>query len=116
MRQVENGASHDEDARDIPLATVQQWRIDSTSFNVTVHLDADRFPASPVAPNQRGFVLDAEQARQVIRDLSAAVLALELHRHAERAVDLRDPLQSDETPRRARRGLRAADKAQFALQ
>ncbi|NUX52746.1 hypothetical protein [Paraburkholderia youngii] len=60
----------------MPLATVWQWRIDSTSFNVTVRLDADGFPASLVAPNQRGFVLDAEQARQMIRDLSAAVLAL----------------------------------------
>ncbi|WP_176379770.1 hypothetical protein [Paraburkholderia youngii] len=116
MRQVENGASHDEDARDMPLATVQRWRIDSTSFIVTVHLDADGFPASPLAPNQRGFVLDADQARQMIRDLSAAVLALELQRHVEQAVDLPDSLQSDETPRRARRGRRAADKAQFALQ
>ncbi|WP_429550091.1 hypothetical protein [Paraburkholderia youngii] len=76
MQQVKNGTSHDEDARDMTLATVQRWRIDSTSLNATVHLDADRFPASPVAPNQRGFVLDAEQARQMIRDLSAAVLAL----------------------------------------
>ncbi|MGF6958236.1 hypothetical protein [Paraburkholderia youngii] len=71
----------------MPLATVQQWRIDSTSFNGTVHLDADGLPASPVTPNQRGFVLEAEQARQIIRDLSAAVLALELQRHVEQAVD-----------------------------
>lgn len=116
MPQVKNGRSHNEDAREISLAAVEHWHIDSTSLNVAIHLHADRFPANSAVPNQRSFVLQAEQARQMIRDLSAAVLALDLQRHAEQAVGLNDPLPCVETPRKAGRVRSVAGTAQFASQ
>jgi hypothetical protein len=103
MPQVKNGRLHDEDARDISLEPVQHWHIDSTSLNVAIHLHAERLSANPAVSSRHSFVLQAEQARQMIRDLSAAVLALDLQRQVERAADLNDPLPCVETPRRAGR-------------
>ncbi|MEX3894781.1 hypothetical protein [Paraburkholderia sp. BR10954] len=83
MSQLKNSTLHDADAGDMALATVQHWRIDSTSLNVTIRLNANGISASAGASDRHGFVLEAEQARQMIRDLSAAVLALDLQRHDE---------------------------------
>jgi hypothetical protein len=83
MPQVKKVRSRNEDARDMPPAAVQHWRIHSTSLNVAIHLHANGYPSAPGASSQRGFVLEVEQARQMIRDLSAAVLALDLQRFIE---------------------------------
>ena len=54
------------------------WQIDSTSQHVTMRLYAEGTSDGSFEPIEHGLQLAPEQARQIIRDLSAAVLAMDL--------------------------------------
>ncbi|MFL9922600.1 hypothetical protein PQR75_46820 [Paraburkholderia fungorum] len=69
------------------LVPVHDWHIDTTSLGVAMRLCADGSPDGSVAAGEHGFVMTAEQARQVIRDLSAAVLASDLDNLVEGRAD-----------------------------
>lgn len=65
------------------LMPVEDWQIDATSRHVVLRLSAERRSDFPIAVREHGFLLEPEQARQMIRDLSAAVLASDVKRSAE---------------------------------
>ena len=65
------------------LSPVDSWQIDATSRLVALRISADRSSDLSVAAREQGFLLEPEQARQIIRDLSAAVLASDVRRSAE---------------------------------
>jgi hypothetical protein len=65
------------------LSPVDGWRIDVTSRQVALRISTERSSDFSVAAREHGFLLDPEQARQIIRDLSAAVLASDVRRSAE---------------------------------
>lgn len=60
------------------LVPVHVWKIDSTSQHVTMRLSAEGLSDGSITAGEHGFRLTPEQARQIIRDLSAAVLAMDL--------------------------------------
>lgn len=60
------------------LIPVHAWQIDSSSQHVTMHLSAEGLSDGSIAAGEHGFRLAPEQARQIIRELSAAVLAMDL--------------------------------------
>jgi hypothetical protein len=62
---------------------VHDWQIDSTSEHVAMRLSAKGVSDGSIAAVEHGFRLAPEQARQLIRDLSAAVLASDVKRLAE---------------------------------
>ncbi|MFL9922589.1 hypothetical protein PQR75_46765 [Paraburkholderia fungorum] len=57
---------------------VDSWQADSTSQSVTLRVSAQSTRAPRMATGEYGFLMEPEQARQLIRDLSAAVLASDL--------------------------------------
>jgi hypothetical protein len=57
--------------------------VDTTSRLVALRISAERSSDFSVAAGEHGFLLEPEQARQIIRDLSAAVLASDVKRSAE---------------------------------
>ena len=65
------------------LSPVDGWRIDATSRQVALRIFAERSSDFSVAAREHGFLLEPEQARQIIRDLSTAVLASDVRRSAE---------------------------------
>jgi hypothetical protein len=65
------------------LSPVDGWQVDSTSRQVVLRLSAERSSDFSIAARKHGFLLEPEQARQIIRDLSAAVLASDVKRSAE---------------------------------
>jgi hypothetical protein len=65
------------------LSPVDSWQIDATSRLVALRISAERSSDFSVAAREHGFLLEPEQARQIIRDLSAAVLASDVKRSAE---------------------------------
>lgn len=65
------------------LVPVDVWWIDSTSQHVAMRLVAEGSPDAYVATGKHGFLMELEQARQLIRDLSSAVLASDLKRTVE---------------------------------
>lgn len=71
------------------LSPVDGWRIDATSRQVALRISTVRSSDFSVAAREHGFLLDPEQARQIIRDLSAAVLASDVRRSAEVSNDER---------------------------
>jgi len=71
-----------EDAHASSPVPVHDWQIDSTSQHVTIRLSAEGVSDASIEAGERGFRLAPEQARQIIRDLSAAVLAMDLKRLA----------------------------------
>jgi hypothetical protein len=73
------------------LLPVDTWQIDATSRLVALRISAERSSDFSVAAHEHGFLLEPEQARQIIRDLSAAVLASDVRRCAE---GTNDELQS----------------------
>jgi hypothetical protein len=62
------------------LSPVDGWQVDSTSRQVVLRLSAERSSDFSIAARKHGFLLEPEQ---VIRDLSAAVLASDVKRSAE---------------------------------
>jgi hypothetical protein len=64
------------------LMQVDDWQTDATSRHVVLRISAERPSASPTSTHEQGFLLAPEQARQLIRDLSAAVLSLDAKRRA----------------------------------
>jgi hypothetical protein len=69
------------------LSPVDGWQIDATSRLVALRISAERSSDFSIDVREHGFLLEPEQARQIIRDLSAAVLASDVKRCAERADD-----------------------------
>ncbi|SEF11882.1 hypothetical protein SAMN02787142_7787 [Burkholderia sp. WP9] len=65
------------------LLPVHDWHIDTTDLRVALRFCAEGSPDGSVTAGEHGFVLTAEHARQVIRDLSAAVLASDLEKLLE---------------------------------
>jgi hypothetical protein len=72
-----------EDAHASSPVPVHDWQIDSTSEHVAMRLSAKGVSDGSIAAGEHGFRLAPEQARQMIRDLSAAVLASDVKRLAE---------------------------------
>jgi hypothetical protein len=62
---------------------VDDWQINSTSRRVALRVYAKRPSGISIEACEHGFLLAPEQARQIIRDLSAAVLASDAKRRAE---------------------------------
>lgn len=73
------------------LSPVDGWQIEATSWLVALRISAERFSDFSVVAREHGFLLDPEQARQIIRDLSAAVLASDVRRSAELGGDSHPP-------------------------
>jgi 3-oxoacyl-[acyl-carrier-protein] synthase III len=62
---------------------LEDWSINSTSQKIAVRLCTEGSSAFSIAAREHGFLLAPEQARQIIRDLSAAVLALDVKMSAQ---------------------------------
>ncbi len=62
---------------------LEDWSINSTSQKIAVRLCTEGSSAFSIAAREHGFLLAPEQARQIIRDLSAAVLALDVKMSAK---------------------------------
>jgi hypothetical protein len=62
---------------------LEDWSINSTSQKIAVRLCTEGSSALSIAAREHGFLLAPEQARQIIRDLSAAVLALDVKMSAK---------------------------------
>lgn len=73
-----------EDAHASSPVPVRDWQIDSTSEHVAMRLSAEGVSDGSTGAGEHVFRLEPEQARQIIRELSAAVLAMDLKRHAGR--------------------------------
>lgn len=71
------------------LSPVDGWRIDATSRHVALRISANRSSDFSVSAREHCFRLDPAQARQIIRDLSAAVLASDVRRSVEVSNDER---------------------------
>jgi len=56
---------------------VQTWRVESTAHSIALHIEAGSLTDSE---SVYSIMLQPEQARQLIRELSAAVLASDLKR------------------------------------
>jgi hypothetical protein len=69
------------------LMPIDDWRTHATSQHIVLHISAERPSVFPTSADEQGFVLAPEQARQMIRDLSAAVLALDAKHRAELDAD-----------------------------
>jgi len=65
------------------MLPVDHWQMDSTSQHVTMRISAKGASDLTTAAAQHGFLLEPEQARQIIRDLSRAVLASDVKRKVE---------------------------------
>jgi len=78
MSEATNPTPGAEDVHSSSLVPVDVWQIDSTSQHVTMRLHAGGSSDGSIAAGDHGFRLRPEQARQIIRDLSAAVLAMDL--------------------------------------
>jgi hypothetical protein len=65
------------------MLPVDHWQIDSTSQHVAMRRSAEGSSDLAAAVAEHAFLLEPEQARQMIRDLGSAVLALELKRKIE---------------------------------
>jgi hypothetical protein len=65
------------------MLPVDQWQMDSTSQHVAMRISAKGPSDLITAAAEHGFLLEPEQARQIIRDLSRAVLASDLKRKVE---------------------------------
>ena len=61
------------------MLPVDHWQMDSTSQHVAMRISAEGASDLTTA----GFLLEPEQARQIIRDLSRAVLASDIKRKVE---------------------------------
>jgi hypothetical protein len=70
---------------------VDDWQIDSTSKHVAMRISAKRPCDFTPAAGEHGFRLEVEQARQLIRDLSRAVLASDLQRKVQTDGEQRQP-------------------------
>jgi hypothetical protein len=68
------------------LLPVHDWH-NTTGLRVAMRLCAEGAPDGSVTAGEHGFVMTAEHARQVIRDLSAAVLASDLEKLLEGPAD-----------------------------
>jgi len=83
------------------FAAVKDWQIDATSQHVAMRLSVEGASEVSIAAGEHGFLLVPEQARQIIRDLSAAVLAMDVKMLAGRQdakdsnVNLREEVDSD---------------------
>lgn len=62
---------------------VDSWQADSTSQSLTLRVSAQSTRAPHMATGEYGFLMELEQARQLIRDLGSAVLASDLKRMVE---------------------------------
>jgi hypothetical protein len=62
---------------------VGNWHTESTGHDVAIRISVEMDSAFQVDGTQFGFVLKPDQARQIIRDLSAAVLASDVKRKSE---------------------------------
>jgi 3-oxoacyl-[acyl-carrier-protein] synthase III len=62
---------------------LEDWSINSTSQKIAVRLCTEGSSTFSIAAREHGFLLAPEQARQIIRDLSAAVLALDVKMSAK---------------------------------
>lgn len=60
------------------FAVVKDWQIDATSQHVAMRLSMERASEVSIAAGEHYFRLAPEQARQIIRDLSVAVLAMDV--------------------------------------
>ena len=65
------------------MLPVDHWQMDSTSQHVAMRISAKGTSDLTTAAAEHGFLLEPEQARQLIRDLSSAVLASDLRRKVE---------------------------------
>jgi len=72
-----------EDDHSSSLVPVDVWRIDSTSQHVAMRLFAVGSSGIAIEAGEYAFRLAPEQARQIIRDLSSAVLASDVKRKTE---------------------------------
>jgi hypothetical protein len=59
---------------------VHTWHTESAGHDVAIRISVDIDEAFQIDGTQFGFVLKPDQARQIIRDLSAAVLASDVKR------------------------------------
>ena len=59
---------------------VDNWHTESAGHDVAIRISVDIDEAFQIDGMQFGFVLKPDQARQIIRDLSAAVLASDVKR------------------------------------
>ncbi|MDR3742686.1 MAG: hypothetical protein P4L40_27020 [Terracidiphilus sp.] len=66
------------------LVPVVGWQTGSTGESVELRISVESVCFLSIATGEHGFRLEPEQARQIIRDLSAAVLALDLKMLARR--------------------------------
>jgi hypothetical protein len=71
----------------LPMS-VDNWHTESTGHAVAIRIFVEMDPAFRVDGPQFGFVLKPDQARQIIRDLSAAVLASDVKRTTEAIADV----------------------------
>ncbi len=78
MPRVKNRTANEVNLNAPSLLPLHVWQIDSTSQHVAMRLYAQRSSDASIEAGMHGFRLAPEQARQIIRDLSAAVLALDL--------------------------------------
>ncbi|WP_165190175.1 hypothetical protein [Paraburkholderia dioscoreae] len=90
-----------ENTDSLSFATVKDWQIDATSQHVAMRLSVEGASEVSIAAGEHGFLLAPEQARQIIRDLSAAVLAMDVKMLAGREdandsnANLREEADSD---------------------
>lgn len=78
-----NLASGDVAIKSGPPSPVLGWQTGSTGESVELRISVKGSPVLDMVTGEHGFLLDPEQARQIIRDLSAAVLASDVKRRAE---------------------------------
>jgi hypothetical protein len=65
------------------MLPIDHWQIDSTSQHVAMRISAEGSSDLVSAVAEHAFLLEPEQARQMIRDLGSAVLASDLKRKIE---------------------------------
>ncbi len=105
MPRVKNRATNEVNRNAPSPVPLRLWQIDPTSQHVVMHLYAEGSSDNSIETGMPGFRLAPEQARQNIRDLSAAVLALDLKMLAKhndaKGADARLRDEVDRVPRDA---------------
>ncbi|MFM0391417.1 hypothetical protein [Paraburkholderia phytofirmans] len=76
-----------EDAHASSPVPVNDCQLASTSEHVAMRLSAERISDGSIAAGEHGVRLAPEQAHQMIRELSAAVLASDVERLAETGIE-----------------------------
>jgi hypothetical protein len=83
MLHTENPTLRDAGTRSILPSPIVGWQTGSTSESVELRISVESACFLSMVTGEQGFLLAPEQARQIIRGLSAAVLASDVKRSAE---------------------------------